>query len=501
MISRKVILILLFVCLFITYSLSQYESDIFDKDLLTISLVLSSLLMFVPFITRYDKNVKRNYFRPTIFFVLGYFIVFFQKYYDLLFGFIKKTDHIFVDVSLINRSLIISVTALIMFYIGYFLTRYHKKKKKQQKSTLMPIYVYDTNLLHYLFWAITVLLCLLNAKNIGTGNYNQANLEKEAGGIGNYMSILYMVVYFSLLSMTVYNCITLGCTKLKGFVKQFGRINMLCVIIYSVLMVLIGVRSSVIVIIASLTCSIMHIMNKRVKLWKLAIAFAIITYIVSFIGINRKATGTDVSSQIEAVQFAMLEQKSILPTTLELAGSLETFNYALDYVPSKHDYLYGSFHIRNLVSAIPFSSYFKSSMFDPHWKYRSSDYFITYIIQGENYSYGNGSSINADLYLNYGIPGVIVGLFLLGMIFWRVESAFCTTKSPKLFSILFFLIFVGYALPYCRSGYLTPINYIVFCYILVTIYTPHFKRRVKKFLPTNKKKIYEKINSIYPNIQ
>lgn len=486
MIPRKIILIFLFVCLITTFFLSTYETSMLDKGLLAITLGMSTLLMFIPFVTKYDKQIKKRYMRPAVIFILGYFIVFFQKYYDLLFGLIEETDPVFVNEGLINRSLIISVSALIMFYIGYFLFNY--KDKKRKIATSKQTYIYHTKPLQILFWVVTVALCMTSVKDLASGEYSQAYLEKNAGSIGNYMSILYLVVYFTLLTISVYNCITLKTFKLKGFTRQFGIISLVCLLAYSAIMILFGRRADIIVMFAALAIGIAYVKNMRPKLWKLVIALAIVTYIVSIIGIVRKVNdSSSVSSKVEALQYTMLEQKSIIPTTVELAGSLETFNHALDYVPSEHDYLYGSFHVRNIVSAIPFSSYFTSNLFDPHWKYRSSDFFITYIIQGENYSYGNGSSINADLYLNYGVPGVIIGLFLLGVIFYRVEYSFCTKSSPKLLSILFFLIFAGYSLPYCRAGYLAPINYIIFCYILVTIYSHHFKKHLKRTVPVSKK--------------
>ena len=516
MIPRKIILIFLFACLIITYILSTYDTSVLDRGLLAITLGLATLLMFIPFVTKYNKQIKERYMRPTVIFILGYFIVFFQKYYDLLFGLIEETDPVFVNEGLINRSLIISVSALIMFYIGYFLFRYRDKKRKvatrrqaeqkqaeqnptEQKQTYQKqafskhthreqTYIYRTGPLKILFWIVTALLCMISIKELATGEYSQAYLEKNAGSLGNYMSILYLVVFFTLLTVSVYNCITLKIFNLKGFIRQFGIISLVCLLGYSAIMVLIGRRLDIIVMITGLAIGIAYIKNMKPKLWKLVIALAVVTYIVSIIGIVRKVDdSSSISSKVEAMQYVMLEQKSIIPTTTELAGSLETFNYALDYVPSKHDYLYGSFHVRNIVSTIPFSSHFTANLFDPHWMYRSSDFFITYIIQGENYSYGNGSSINADLYLNYGIPGIIIGLFLLGVIFYRVEYNFCTKSNPKLLSILFFLIFAGYSLPYCRAGYLAPINYIIFCYILVTIYSHHFKKHLKRSVPVNKK--------------
>ena len=177
-------------------------------------------------------------------------------------------------------------------------------------------------------------------------------------------------------------------------------------------------------------------------------------------------TSGSFQEQIEAMNTINETKHTISPTTVELASSLNTFTYFISYVPDKHDYMHGSFFIRNILSAIPFSSRLTSKFLNPEKQYQSSDSFVTYIIQGQDYTYGNATSINADLYLNFGVLGVVFGLFILGFFFKYVEYNVFMAKTPSISMILLIVYLAGFSLIWNRYGFLTPINYFVFSYIL-----------------------------------
>ena len=158
--------------------------------------------------------------------------------------------------------------------------------------------------------------------------------------------------------------------------------------------------------------------------------------------------------------------ETCIPITAELASSQKTLQYAVDNVPSKHDYLYGSFQLRNILSTIPFSSRITSSFLDSHWKYRSSAFFITYLIQGDFYIYGNGTSLIADLYLSFGLIGIIIGMLFLGVVIKKIERKVILNPNASIYNIVLYISFCGYAIIEARSGVFSPINFICFSLLL-----------------------------------
>lgn len=451
--------------------LSQNE---YSGLLLGLSLLLSSFLFSIPFICKSNSIVYSYMFRPFIVFLLGYFIVFFQKYFDLYWGLTSTDDDVFRNKSLIVYSLLLSCLGLAALMIGYY-----SSDSKNNSSKIVSYRIYNTKILKRLMIFATFLIIVFKAKTLISGEYSQEELEMSAGGMSNYSSIFFVVVYFALLSISVYNCCVLKERKVRDFIRQFGYKSIICILVYISLLIIGGSRSNVIIMMTSMMFSIFYIRNMKVNLLYIIIGVALFSYVLSFIGMTRKFRGMSIAEKARTIENLNLERKSIFPPTLELAGSLETFNASLDYVPSKHDFLYGSFHVRNLVSAIPFSSRVSSHFFDSRKRYLSSDYFITYIMQGEYYTYGNGTSINADLYLNYGAIGIVIGLFILGIILRKSENKVLGVKVPTLNHLVLFLFMMGYALPYSRNGFLAPINYIMFTYIFLYFYKRQYVVNLK----------------------
>ena len=467
--------IFILVSIFIVLSILIFCQEGYDKSLLGVVLMISSFLFVIPFLAKDEERIKSYVFRPFIIFLLGYFIVFFQNYYDLYLGLVSKNDSVFYGESLILYSLLLSCMGLTTFLIGYYSTSYNPPYSK-----ITYCVYYKTDFLKKVMRYVTLLVVFLAGKDIISGNinYTQEELERSAGGIGNYSSILFVVVYFALLSLSVYNCKLLKLNRLKDFINQIGLQSLICLGFYIVTLLIIGSRSNIVVILVSLLFAVLYVCNKRLGLFYIIIGVMCFAYVMSFIGITRRYQGMSMAEKTKLAESVSLEKKSIMPTTLELAGSLQTFNASLDYVPKNHDFLYGSFHVRNLVSTIPFSSRISSRIFDSRKRYRSSDFFITYIIQGENYTYGNGSSINADLYLNYGPLGIIIGMFFLGILFRKTELSVLVSEGLSLNYIVLFMFLMGNALTYSRNGFLSPINYIMFTYILLFIYKRKFARRL-----------------------
>lgn len=129
MISRNfaifISIVIFFVCI-VMILLQDGQSE----SLLGKSLLLSSVLFIIPFIIKDEKRLSSYMFRPFIVFLMGYFIVFFQKYYDLYCGLTSKDDSVFWNSNLIVYSLLLSCLGLAAFLIGYYSSAYRGKKRK-----------------------------------------------------------------------------------------------------------------------------------------------------------------------------------------------------------------------------------------------------------------------------------------------------------------------------------------------------------------------------------
>lgn len=158
----------------------------------------------------------------------------------------------------------------------------------------------------------TLLVVIFVSKDILSGNFNydQEDLEKNAGGMSNYSSILFVVVYFALLSLSVYNCKLLKQNRLKDFINHFGTNSLLCLGIYVISLSLGGSRSNVIIISVSLLFAMLYVCNKRFGLFAVIIGVASFAYVMSFIGITRKFQGMSMAQKAKVVETINLEKKA-----------------------------------------------------------------------------------------------------------------------------------------------------------------------------------------------
>ena len=124
--------------------------------------------------------------------------------------------------------------------------------------------------------------------------------------------------------------------------------------------------------------------------------------------------------------------------------------------------------LSDLTTAIPFGSrYFLELTMLPQM-YWSSTYFFTITGQGIYYSYGEGSEVIGDIYINFGLLGVVVLMFLFGY--------FITSLSYKVFchrnmnAIVLFSLLITASLYLNRSPLFSPIQLLFFGYILDKIF-------------------------------
>ena len=103
---------------------------------------------------------------------------------------------------------------------------------------------------------------------------------------------------------------------------------------------------------------------------------------------------------------------------LELVCQSRIVYLALDHFPEKHDFFWGRLKLPQLIGVIPFGNrlLFTHRWLEPSSKYeKHSGHYLTYLMVHRPTRYGAGSTAVADIYIDYGYSGVIIGLALLGI--------------------------------------------------------------------------------------
>ena len=160
--------------------------------------------------------------------------------------------------------------------------------------------------------------------------------------------------------------------------------------------------------------------------------------------------------------------KAFNPTN-ELASSNRILFRAIDVVPDKHPYLYGTTFVTEIIGVFPFGANAFLTITQLPDMYISSSYFFTILGQGQFYTYGEGSEILGDIYINFGFYGVLILMFGLGYFI-----AFITTNALYTYNhryILIYVILTIGALYLNRSNYLEPFKLIVYAIALDRLLT------------------------------
>lgn len=112
---------------------------------------------------------------------------------------------------------------------------------------------------------------------------------------------------------------------------------------------------------------------------------------------------------------------------------------AVSAIAEKHEYFYGELKTKELLGIIPYGrTFFLGS--EPAGDVSTSSDFLTHYILGPHSNTGTGTTIVADLYIDFGPAGVVLGLFLLGYIANTVNM-----KADRGSSIIYAVVFCYFA--------------------------------------------------------
>ena len=451
-------------------------------------LVFASLLLWGT--TKQDIQVfEGRAFRPSIIFLIGYLIVHFQLYIDLILGNIHVGDYWLGPVSAINKSAALSFIGLIAFFLGS-LTKVKPSndiRRGPEHYTLSPSVA---------FCGAAFILFL------GTVNWNffqgghiarMAGHDDAAMGlVGQYTNVLFQASLFVPLFFYMRNLISDHLffkkplpNNIWDFSKGLGFVYFGIFSLYAMLMLLSGRRSVPVSIILLYLFSYFATTKKRCSKLTLALAIFIGGILMFAVGVIRSEQfyqaplSEKISAATEAVfQMFTGENGSFCPVTAELAGSVRSLHVTVDQVPSHYSHTYGRMALSIATTAIPFLN----SQLLNHTLYSgivpgSSASYATYIDQGDNITYGIGSTVILDFFFDGGFILVALGMFLIGVCFRKVEISLWTNTRSAPTWLLIGLVVFAYAFFSVRGTFIGIIKPLFYLWVLVLILKPFSVKR------------------------
>ena len=367
----------------------------------------------------HQRIKDKNWLRFDVLFLVGYTIVHFQIPFLASIGIEPSRPwHIWLNKEVVNYATWLSLLAISLWMFGYSLVKQPMLQIKPEKVNEIKIPILD------LFLIVFLLGFLATAgKNFLGGAYD----VNSWGGAATYFlmflkSLIYLrIIYFFMKyeGNGSYTDIIKTAVKNKIFVGVVAA--------YFVLFFLTGSRGEILRVLL-VTAFAYSIFIRHISFKFIIVSILVGAFIFTLMGMGRGRVATELADQgllqRGYANFIEMEERK-LPTE-ELASSVRILYRAIDVIPRQHDYLYGTPYLITAISPIPFSASLLISSFDVPYQYQATSRLFTYLGQGNNKTYGEGSEILADMYANFGIFGVLVLMFLFGVL-----SGLITKRSKR----------------------------------------------------------------------
>lgn len=394
--------------LLILVALKPDRVELFSGKL---NIIFSFIYFFlIAFFLIYHRKLDKNWMRFDVLFLIGYTIVHIQIPLLAAFGIEPaKPSFVWINKDVVNFATWMSVVSINLWMIGYSFFLTNNKLKRSNKYSLVKK---DFKAIDYVILLMFLGLIFSAGTVILSGVYN---LSKWGGAGVYFLMALSSLIYLRIIYF--FRSLPKG-ISIKNIYKTFikNKIFISVLTIYFILFLFTGSRGEIlrVVLISALSYSIFI---RNISFKSIFIAVLVGSFIFTLMGLGRvRESSSNLQGNLFERGYTTFTQTDKRGNvTEELASSVRIQYRALDTIPKYYPYLYGKTYVGGLFGVIPFGSSFVVNTFNIETKYLDSAYYYTYLGQGDNPSYGEGSEILADLYLNFGLIGTFLLMLLFGL--------------------------------------------------------------------------------------
>ncbi|WP_028585072.1 O-antigen polysaccharide polymerase Wzy [Desulfogranum mediterraneum] len=425
------------------------------------------------FLSSFFKKKQSSWLLPTIIFLLGFIIVNFQLYLVfVLWGSPVKSYHdwfYWADFKVFSKCVTISTVALLSFFQGY-------KVKWDFKVTFPEIIKYsfatpNITILLFLAYAFYILFFFTAGVKYRSGAYAAG----DAQVISRYFFMLFNMLVIACFANKFY-FLRLKYDRRVSVVKycrELGAPLAFLVAWHMLYSLYVGDRGPFISY-CLLFGGVYFARFRKVTFVHFIAVLIPAAILMTAIGDirSRDASNIGFTNRLLTQLKGGSESGDHLQNTAELAGSVRVLHHIVSSVPSKYPYKYGEGQFRQFIGWVPFfsSNYLALRYGDNfHFKHKSSSNFATFLIQGDYPTYGNGTSAVADLYLDLGLLGVIVGMILFGYFMKKVDRTVISSQPVNFIMIIFTCTYFFSALYLGRATILTPVKITMQIFLICII--------------------------------
>jgi len=431
-------------------------------------LIPSIAILFYFLNTANKEDANKYYLNFSLLFLFGYIIVHFQYYFDYILGYIDDSYlFIWINPAIVTKSLFLSGSGLLSFLIGYNLFERRKLVNFVVKPNAVDIEKSVTILKLISFILLTIYFFTVDPLYF-LGFYGHIIFQP----ITEYSILIFQIITIVIIVQHNQNLFSRDVKNITFFtyLKTMGFSYIFLILIYLISVILSGDRGPVITFSLAFLGGYLYVTKRKLKIRYIIIILLIGSFFMSILGIARSLDKSyDFSDRIiDSMELFGIHSNSISPFTLELAGSVRTLHASVDYVPNNYPHSLGRFQLNQVISVIPFISSIIPDL-DSEVKYRGTSSFITWIIQGDDPWSGTGTTMIADLYIDFSIFGVVVGMFLFGIFVLYSEKKMLSNSYESPYLQILILLYFSNSIYISRSSILFILKMVAWATIIFFI--------------------------------
>lgn len=459
-------ILVILISLYTTF-LPLYFSDSYITYILLI--VISSLILYS--LRKKNQAIKGNSVNISFLFLISFLIVHFQIYLDYTLSLRDNLDILkyYLDYTIVPKAITLAAIALVCYLIGNTLYKPNIKQKHIPEPQVTKSFsLLFLNIIIILFFLIFI---YVTPTSYFLGGYGEL---LNSGGIGyaQYKSNHFLQV--AIWSYIICNLVMLSSNKGRSsgfwsYITSYSPIFTMIVLIYSALVLYAGDRGPFIKIAILIYISYIISQEKKVNLLKVLLIIFVFGSFIQFWGYFRNTgSNLDFISRLNEAYFIQQDistrgDGSVFPSTVELAMSLGSYHAAVMDQES-NGILYGMGALGYIVSIIPGLGNILQQITSINLSSTAA-----YITEYLGTTYGAGTTVLADIYLNFGFYGVLIAFTLFGYFFASLDSkAYREFSRNSLLNQILFMIFISNAIYLGRTSFFSVLSDVVLVYIFIS---------------------------------
>jgi oligosaccharide repeat unit polymerase len=448
--------ILLFIISITLYFLAPDTYSFYYCLLLLIIFLLSSFWFL-------RHTFDGNYFNFHSLFLISYFCVNFiypvflypqNKAYFPVFKLAFNED-------IITRSTALALLGIISYFVGVVFTK--KESAKGIKSNYEILSPKSLVFFFTFFSLFFFLLILLNSwRGIIHGQFGSTGQDNQ------YLLVLFQISYECALMVEMFNSREKFRGNFISFILNFNKPLLFIGALFTLLFFRVGDRGPVIQLIL-IFLVLYSTFIAKIKFRRFIFIVVIGMLVLTFISYARTKS-TDLALKKNTISdyfnrgFSRMNLNSVFDLGMDLIINNRNLYVGVQYADDE-GLSYGKNMFHYLFAPIPRLPIFMTKLFFNSTPTElSSGHIITTLSLGPKATYGLGTNLIADLYMSFGVPGVIFFMLFLGYFIRKIQIY---SQSRYNFSALItYLIMISFSLYLPRASIFSPLRFILWAVFL-----------------------------------